>query len=382
MLTVTIIGAGPAGCVAAALLARGGVEVTLVEQHRFPRDKVCGECLSAMGIETLTRAKLNDVIQRLGPSRMSRAVVVSPDGFESSLQLPAEMWGISRQAMDNALLAAARGSGVWIVQPARCEGIERNGRVTARVRKLDDNAMHVIETDWLIVADGKGALGGDRPTPSGDLGLKAHFTGVEDAADAISLFGVRGHYVGLAPIENDGWNVAMNVPAKRLREARGDFDGFFQQLLNENRGLGRRFVRARRSSDWLTSPLPRFAVAPQWPDRIIPVGNAAAALEPIGGEGMGLAMRSAEMVAAEMLASIHASREVDTMALRTRMNQLWKRRSWSCRVGAKLLSNPKAASFATRLLKPLTPLALRLIGKVATPSPLKGERAGERGFSS
>lgn len=347
MPSVTIIGAGPGGCVAATLLARGGIDVTLVEQHRFPRDKVCGECLSALGIATLTRSKLIDFIERLRPSRMTRGVIVSHDGFESSLHLPAEMWGISRLAMDDALLTVARDAGVRIVQPARCEAVNVNGRVTARLRALEDNAMHVIESNWLIVADGKGAIGLDRAAPSGDMGLKAHFTGVEDGLDAITLFGTRGHYVGLAPIENGEWNVAMNVPANRLRDARGEFDRFFKQLTEENRGLASRFAHAKRSSDWLTSPLPRFAVAPRWPERVIPIGNAAAALEPIGGEGMGLAMRSAEMVAEEMLASIRVSRAVDTFSLQKSMNHLWKRRSWSCRAGAMLLSNPLTASFAT-----------------------------------
>jgi len=55
MRTATVIGAGPAGSTAAMLLARAGWSVTLVEQHRFPRDKVCGECLSALGIDVLTR---------------------------------------------------------------------------------------------------------------------------------------------------------------------------------------------------------------------------------------------------------------------------------------------------------------------------------------
>ena len=47
MPDMTIIGAGPAGSVAAIALARLNWRVTLVEQHDFPRDKVCGECVSA-----------------------------------------------------------------------------------------------------------------------------------------------------------------------------------------------------------------------------------------------------------------------------------------------------------------------------------------------
>ena len=62
--------------------------------------------------------------------------------------------------------------------------------------------------------------------------------------------------------------------------------------------------RRRRVGPWLVSPLPRFSVARRWPERVIPVGNAAAALEPIGGEGMGLALRSAELAAAALAEAI------------------------------------------------------------------------------
>ena len=59
MPDVVIIGAGPAGSIAAIILARAGIDVVLIEQHRFPRDKVCGECLSALGIDVLRRLRLS-----------------------------------------------------------------------------------------------------------------------------------------------------------------------------------------------------------------------------------------------------------------------------------------------------------------------------------
>jgi 2-polyprenyl-6-methoxyphenol hydroxylase-like FAD-dependent oxidoreductase len=109
----------------------------------------------------------------------------------------------------------------------------------------------------------------------------------------LKLFGVTGHYVGVAPIEDGRSNVAFSVPAKRLEAFRGDLDALWRQLLTENPTLAERFGGAERVSDWLASPLPRFAIQRRWPEGVIPLGNAAAALEPIGGEGMGLAMRSA-----------------------------------------------------------------------------------------
>src|SRR4051812_26466103 len=91
-----IIGAGPAGCIASLLLARGGWDVTLIEQHRFPRDKVCGECLSALGADVLDRLGLADSFQRLAPVRLNRSMIHSQRGRTLEIELPQAMWGISR----------------------------------------------------------------------------------------------------------------------------------------------------------------------------------------------------------------------------------------------------------------------------------------------
>ena len=111
---------------------------------------------------------------------------------------------------------------------------------------------------------------------------------------------MRGSYGGLAAIEGDRWNAAFSVPAARLKQHRGDVDALFAEIARENPMLAARLAPRERVGEWLASPLPRFSVRRTWPPAVIPVGNAAAALEPIGGEGMGLAMRSAEL-AAQML---------------------------------------------------------------------------------
>jgi flavin-dependent dehydrogenase len=328
-----IIGAGPAGTVAAVLLCRVGWDVTLIEQHRFPRDKVCGESLSALGIEVLERAGLADRIGGLGPVRIGRTALHACDGQSVSFALPRAMWGVSRRAMDFELLNAAREAGARIIQPARCESLDRG----LRVRELTENRVETLHPPWILLADGKGALLPERPRATADFGVKAHFESVEGPGDAVELFGVRGHYVGLAPIEGGLFNVAMSLPARRLEKAGGDFDGLWREIVLENCNLGRRFLNARRVGEWLASPLPRFGVGRDWPLKVIPLGNAAAALEPIGGEGMGLAMRSAEL-AAEALNS-----GGDTRRLRGRFNELWRRRRAACRGLAQLLSRPALA---------------------------------------
>ena len=359
MPTVTIIGAGPAGSTAAILLARRGWEVTLIEQQRFPRDKVCGECLSALGVEVLDRHGLWRPLRKLGPVKLTRTTLVAPDGTEATVDLPAPMWGLSRLALDAALAEQAVRAGARMMQPARVESLDPV-TLECQVRDLDTNRLLTIPARHVLVADGKASLGMTRPAPTNDLGLKAHFLGVEDFADRITLFGVSGHYVGLAPVEDGRWNVAMSVPAERIAECRGDFDRFFEQLRRENVGLGRRFVHARRAGDWLASPLPRFPVSQHWPARLIPIGNAAGALEPIGGEGMGLAMRSAELAALELSAGRDGS------ALRRMFKQLWRRRRGACRAAAIAMSHPATAGMAVRTISANDAVArasLKFVGK-------------------
>jgi 2-polyprenyl-6-methoxyphenol hydroxylase-like FAD-dependent oxidoreductase len=361
---VTILGAGPAGTIAALLHARRGWNVTLVEQHRFPRDKVCGECLSALGIEVLARCGLRDTIAALGPVELRHATLVPPRGAPCTLALPRPMWGLSRSALDIALLDAATAAGTRLLQPCRCEELVVDPPPSLRVRDLAANELFTLAADFVLLADGRASFAHDPPRSTGDLGVKAHFVGVDDApADGIRLFGLAGHYVGLAPIEADRWNLAMSVPAAKVKARRGDLDALFATIRRENPRLADAMRSSRRVGAWLTCPLPRFAVRRRWPERIIPLGNAAAAVEPIGGEGMGLAMRSAELAADELCSAAETGRPVDAPCLRQQMRQLWRPRRFGCRAGAVLLSRPSVARVMARLTPPLAPVAIKFVGK-------------------
>lgn len=353
MKSISIIGAGPAGCIAAISLARAGCAVRLIEQHRFPRDKVCGECLSALGIEVLERMGLQNEVRGLHPAVLRRARLFAGNGHGTELDLPRPMWGLSRLAMDARLLKIARESGVGLLQPARVEHREQ-------VRDLLTNQIKPLRSDYILVADGRPA------GTTSDLGLKAHFVNVDASADAIELFGVSGHYGGIAPIDGGRWNIAFSVPQSRIRSFRGDLDALFDAMVEENAELKRQMRLASRVSDWLTSPLPRSGVQRNWPDGVIPIGNAAAAIEPIGGEGMGLAMRSAQIAAEYAARAIRDNRGLDVAGLRREYRRLWGIRGWACRAAAMAVSSPWICRMILPLMSPGDPIsamALRAIGK-------------------
>jgi flavin-dependent dehydrogenase len=360
MSDVTIIGAGPAGSTAAILLARQGWDVTLIEASRFPRDKVCGECLSAVGHDVLVRMRLAQAFRDRGAVELTGTAIHTLANPSLQLDLPAPMWGLSRGALDQWLLDVARDAGALVRQPARCERLETADGLCVDVRDVTTNSVEILYPSHVLLADGKASFAADAPTPTGDFGIKAHFENVEGPRDTIELFGVRGSYGGLAAIENGRWNAAFSVPAGRLKAHRGDVESLFAEVTSENKTLARRLAQARRVSDWLAAPLPRFAVRQRWHEGVIPIGNAAAALEPVGGEGMGLAMRSAELVAEMLL-----SGKPNGVRLRDAYVRLWQTRRFGCRLAAKVVSNrtlgrallrPQVPSFATRS-------ALRLVGK-------------------
>ena len=171
-MSTAIIGAGPAGALAATLLARRGVAVTLFEKDRFPRDKVCGECLSAVGIEVLRRHQLLEPLVHIGRS-IQRGVVVTAH-HRVSLPLPSPMLGISRALLDGHLLdARRRGAGVEIRQPSRVEAIDPSkAGVQLRCR---DGGSAISSTESfarVLLADGRSALMGDKPKATGTIGIK------------------------------------------------------------------------------------------------------------------------------------------------------------------------------------------------------------------
>jgi len=107
---VAIVGGGPAGAACAAFCAAGGLRTLLLEREKFPREKVCGDCLNPAAWPVLDRLGISDAVRALPCSPVGGVEFIGADGLSFSVPLPAGACGeigIRRREFDGLLLTTA-----------------------------------------------------------------------------------------------------------------------------------------------------------------------------------------------------------------------------------------------------------------------------------
>lgn len=297
---LVIIGAGPAGSSAAAVLAQAGVDVLLLEQQRFPRHKVCGEFLSPETRRSLRRMGLYAVIEALSPALIERAKLVSPVGLAVPITLPDRAWGVSRFAFDPTLAAAAEQNGADL----------RTGHTATAVAQMNEGfevALHsqgqrlMIQARAVITACGRHSRPAlpprSRSNQETNVGLKRHYEGISMPAQ-VELYFFAGGYAGVSPIENRRVNVCLLVSRSVLIQAGKTIDSMLQWAARQNPALARRLSEGRPipGTEAVVAPVDTHRSARPW-DGTACLGDTAVMIPPLCGDGLAMALRSAELCA-------------------------------------------------------------------------------------
>ena len=148
---VLVIGAGPAGSAAAITLARGGLDVVLVDHHAFPRDKVCGDGLIPDAHHALRRLGVLDEV--MGQAQASGFVgCIAPRG--GRIDVPGVLAVLPRKALDLIVCRAAVAAGARMFAPVRfIEPVEEAGRVVGATLQCGD-ATRELRARWVLLATG------------------------------------------------------------------------------------------------------------------------------------------------------------------------------------------------------------------------------------
>lgn len=299
-----VVGAGPAGSMAARELARRGARVLLVDKAPFPRAKVCGCCLGAAALATLERAGLGSLVGRLGGVPLRRAVIAA-GRVRTTVALPAGAV-VSREAFDAGLVAdaAARGAAFMPRVAAEFAG-------SRRVKLRFAGGEAVVTARAVLVADGlSGRFLGPESGVEARVDRAARIgcgTIVDDAPDdyapgVVHMHRGRGGYVGVARLEDGRVDVAAAFDPRFVR-ASGSPGMAAAAVL---RCCGAAVIKGIEDATWKGTPLLTRRRAPLQRGPMFITGDAAGYVEPFTGEGIAWALAGGLAVVPFVLDAMNA----------------------------------------------------------------------------
>ncbi|MDA0716830.1 MAG: FAD-dependent oxidoreductase [Cyanobacteria bacterium] len=370
---VVVVGAGPAGALAAHGLATRGLHVLLIEQRRFPRWKVCGACLSPQALAALESAGLANLVAAQGGLSLQQlqlgvAGLVSPIGLGAGGIL-------SRSRLDQALLEAAEAAGATVLMGTRAvlgaavTGLEPNREVLLQkgTSRQSVRAKIVLIAAGLThrAIDSEAEISTNIESHS-RIGAGCLLPGeaAEIPLGVLQMAVGRRGYVGLVRIESGEINIACAFDPSMLR-CGGGAAVVCQKLLAE---AGFAPLPDLKEAAWqLTAALSRQSI-PLAGHRLLLIGDAAGYVEPFTGEGMGWAMTSS--LAAIPL--VLRGKEHWDDAIEKEWRQLHRRwvtrRQISCRVLAMILRHPEISWGLHRLTGNFSSIASSMIGFMQRPA--------------
>jgi len=375
---VAVIGAGPAGALAARQLALRGLRTLLIDRSTFPREKVCGGCISGLGRRLLESVGLDQLLEPSCAAPLERFELAA-GGRRISFELPTGA-AISRFHFDAQLVQHAVIAGAAFVAGTTTlvRALTDRSRFRTMLLQQEDQSVRA-RARLVMAADGLGRTSlkrhrafASRIAPASRIGLGATFpadaTNVEFGCVSMSVG--RSGYVGMVSVPGSGLNLAAAVDPNLLRQT-GPAEAV-RTILAE---AGVTPPSGLETAEWrgtglLTRQTPRTSAR-----RLLVLGDAAGYVEPFTGEGMTWGMLSAVLAAplVEDWLIRDAARSESCIADRNEFERL--AREWSllhrthiaprqrdCRILSSFLRRPLAVRGAMALMAVAPNVVKPLIG--------------------
>jgi flavin-dependent dehydrogenase len=337
---VAVVGAGPGGSTLAALLARRGYSVALIDRDAFPRDKLCGEFLS---YDALPIAEALGIDLDVAPLIERCRIVSRRRTYEFVFPHPAR--GVSRMMLDAALHRCAVASGATPL-------LATASAVTRESVTFDGGIIHarVVAGAWGRWGRFDKQLGRAfvRDRSHRNFGFKRHYRGI-GTDGVVELYSFAGGYLGVNDVEDGVTNICGLVHARRLQNHKGRWDAFVETIRAEEKVLDEMYARyAPAQEGFLSSDPVIFRARSAVEEGIFMIGDASGVIDPLTGNGMAMAMQSALLAAQSISDALTGNRRRSEEVYRARHAEIFGPRiAWSRRV-AFLLSRPALLDAALR----------------------------------
>jgi menaquinone-9 beta-reductase len=353
LFDVAIVGGGPAGSSCAAFCAMAGLQSLILDREKFPREKVCGDCLNPSCWPVLERLELADRVRDLPHSKLCSVEFISISRRGVTVDLPSRPDGeisVKRSLFDDLLLTRAAELGANIREQTTVTGLRRDDHWNIETSSGDS-----FQTRILVGADGRNStvahLCNLLPRPARErVALQAHIPLPRDFGNRIVLQFLREGYSGQAPVSEAQLNLCLVGTPPTISTLRKWAQRQFDLPTNQ---------------PWRTiTPLTRSPI-PSVHENLFFIGDAARVVEPFTGEGIYYALRSGEL-AANAVAKIVRG-ENRQLALRnfTRAHSgMYRGRLWINRLARAAVLRPQLGSLFVHAARIRPEIMKFLTGKI------------------
>ena len=329
---VLVVGAGPAGSACAQHLAAAGRDVLLVDQHDFPRDKVCGDGLIPDAHAALRRLGVYDEVAAFA-TRVPHVRCVGPRG--GHIDVAGTLSVLPRKLLDHILVRAAQRAGARLLTPLRFEAPLLDGERVAGARFKTAAGPHEIHARWVVMATGAvpqamTAAGlCERHTPSG-VALRAYVKhdGMVDRIKQLQIVWhprMRGGYGWIFPAPGGLFNIGAGLTGSHIkqRDGKGRMDGgnlrqFFDAFCEVYAPAAELMAGGTLQGEIKGAPL-RCSLRGARASRagMLATGEAIGSTYAFSGEGIGKAMETGLLAAEALLGERDTSDTTDTSVRRS-----------------------------------------------------------------
>jgi len=363
---VAIVGGGPAGSTCAAFCAGAGLRTLLLEREKFPREKVCGDCLNPSCWPVLNRLDLVQRVSALPHAKLDSVEFIAIGGRKVIVDLPSGgecEFSVKRSLFDHLLLKRAGEFGAHIHEATTVTGL-----TTSHDWKIETGGGESFAASVLVGADGRNStvarLCNLLPRPQRErIALQSHLPLPDNFGNRVVLQLLSHGYVGLSPVNGEELNVCLVAKPRNMNA--------LKTWATKRLGVSPTHV-------WRTiTPLTRAALPPAH-ENLFLIGDAARVVEPFTGEGIYYAMRSGELAAHAIVKIIRGEDRSATGRIRRgeqstlrefvrACGEMYRGRLWINRLARAAVLSPRTASFLSHAAR-VQPVLRSLTAKIVTPN--------------
>jgi flavin-dependent dehydrogenase len=371
VVDVIIIGGGLAGLCNAIHISKLGKKVVLIEKNEYPKHKVCGEYISNEVLPYFGFLDINPF--DFGAVKIKNFQLSTTKSKLISAKLPLGGFGISRHQLDFVLSEKAQENGVIILKDSVV-----NITFSEDVFFIKTKKDKTLSSKITIGAFGKRSLLDvkmerefiQKKAPY--LGVKIHVKG-DFPEDLVALHNFKGGYCGVSKVENNAINLCYITNYTSFKKYK-NIEDFQEQVVFKNKFLKEIFHNSEAVFEKpLTISQISFETKKPVENHILMCGDSAGMIHPLCGNGMSMAIQSAQLASVLILnylnGDLNSRKELEKQYIR-KWNKKFGVRLKAGHFIAMLFRKDKIAAFLLQVLKKL-PFLLPLIIKQTHGKPMK-----------